>query len=157
MVISEHSTEGRIAWVMAAFFMLVCALAVVAALPDGNSVRYVFATVCHQDPSRCHRLAGRPFGLCVRCWWIYLGLAVGHPGFAGFRVPEKWAIRFVAGAAGLLLADVALEMLGAYDNLKGTRAVTGFLFGVACSWFILRGLTEWLGTQKTNKIDYESN
>jgi hypothetical protein len=52
----------------------------------------------------------------------------------------------------LLLADGASGSLRLHPDLPSVRAATGLLFGVACSWFTLRGLTELLHSQKGNLL-----
>ena len=142
METSQAANTKRIAWLVGGIFFVWSNLAVAASLPGCAWLRELFASACHQRPDRSYSLAGHPVGLCVRCLWIYLGLACGHPLFAYLRVPEKVKYRLLYSSLALMLADVALETIGVYDNVPLTRAVTGAFFGLACSAFTLRGLSE---------------
>jgi uncharacterized membrane protein len=147
----ESASSRRIAWIASASFALWAGLAVLAAAPGCGWLRGLFTDGCHQIPSRCYFIDGRPIGLCVRCLWIYLGLAAGHQVFARFRVSEKAALRLLALAAGLMAADVLLEALGAYSDWRTARAATGGLSGFAVSWFTLRGLDELFGKRQARQ------
>ncbi|MDB6109791.1 MAG: putative rane protein [Pedosphaera sp.] len=139
-VLTAHAS--RIAWLIFGFFIIWSGLAVAAALPGGSWLHRLFSPTCHQAPERCYEFMGHPIGLCVRCLFIYLGLALGHPVFARWQLSEKNSLRLLGTAGFLVVADVLLESMGLYDNCKSTRAVTGGLFGFACAWFTLRGLSE---------------
>jgi uncharacterized membrane protein len=155
----EHSRTERIAWVVSGLFLVLLGLAVLAAVPGFEPLRGLFSSACHQEPDRCYSLFGHPIGLCVRCFWIYLGLAAGHPMFAKLNVTEKNALRMVAVAAALMALDVGLETIGLYHNWKALRAATGGLFGFVVSWFTLRGLSELFkgGIAVKERACHESN
>jgi uncharacterized membrane protein len=146
-----------IAWLTSGFFFIWVGLAVAAALPGNAWLHRLFSTACHQVPERSYSLMGHPIGLCVRCVWIYLGLAVGHPAFAYLRISEKQSLRLLGSAGFLVVVDVLLESVGLYDNWKPIRAVTGGLFGFACAWFTLRGLSELCLKPEPKVPCYESN
>jgi uncharacterized membrane protein len=147
----------QIGWYASAFFLAWVVLAVVAALPGSEGMRGLFSSVCHQSPERCYSVCGHPVGLCVRCICMYIGLAAGHLVFARVSLAEKGALRLLALAAVLMAGDVFLEWGGLYRNLKQVRAFTGCLFGFACAWFALRGLSELWPKRKSERTIYESN
>ena len=147
----------RTAGVVALFFVAWSGLAMAAAWPGWEWLRGLFMELCHQNPARCYSVAGQPAGLCVRCLWIYLGLAAGHLWYAWFPLREKLALRVMLAAAALMAADVGLETLGVYDNVKWIRAATGFFFGGSCAWFTLRGLSELFGKSKPKTKLHEFN
>jgi uncharacterized membrane protein len=93
---------------------------------------------------------GHPTALCVRCVWLYGGLALGHLVFCAWRPGEVTARRLLLVALGLLLADAGSEFLGLRPAAPVLRAVIGLLVGLACSWFTLRGLTELFLTSTHN-------
>jgi uncharacterized membrane protein len=152
-----NSHAKRIGWIVSLFFLGWTALAAASALPGNEWLRGLFAFGCHQEAERCYSIAGHPLGLCVRCLWIYLGLAAGHPFFARVRISEKPALRLLFVSAALVVADVLLEALGVYHNWKALRAATGGVFGFACSWFALRGLIELSLNSKNRMPCHESN
>jgi uncharacterized membrane protein len=147
----------QIAWLVSGFFMIWVSLAVASALPGNSWLHRLFSPACHQSPERSYHLLGHPVGLCVRCFWIYLGLALGHPAFAYLRISEKNSLRLLGSAGFLVVADVLLESLGLYENWKAIRALTGGLFGFACAWFTLRGLNELCFNPEPKRICHESN
>jgi uncharacterized membrane protein len=135
---------------MAGVFLAVTLLALAAPCLCQGWLYQFFAAACHQMPGRCYSFDGHPTALCVRCLWLYFGLGLGHAVFCGWRLSEGNARKLLSASAGLLLADVAFESLRLHPDLPFVRAVTGLLFGFACSWFTLRGLTELLHPQECN-------
>jgi uncharacterized membrane protein len=154
-----ESHTRRIGWLAAAFFFTWTGLALMAALPGHEWLHQLFLTVCHQIPERSYSISGHPVGLCVRCLWIYIGLGLGHLVFACFclDLSEKNSLRLLAGTVLLMAADVGLEALGIYHNWPLPRALTGGLFGFACSWFTLRGLSELYLSTRIKTISHESH
>jgi uncharacterized membrane protein len=152
---APYPCSKSVAWSVSGFLILWTALSLAAALPGREWLRPLFAAGCHQIPERCYSIGGHPAGLCVRCVWIYLGMALGHPLFTIVRMKEGRALRMVILAALLIVADVALETAGVYNNWKVLRSLTGAFFGTTCSWFTLRGLSE-LTRPKPTLITHES-
>ncbi len=143
---------------LAAGFLALAFLALAAPWLGQDWLYRFFAVACHQAPERCYRFEGHATALCVRCIWLYLGLAAGHVLFAEWRLGESKARCLVFATAGLLLADVASESLRWHGDWPAVRAATGLLFGVACSWFTLRGLVELISSPNPNlPAPYEPN
>lgn len=81
---------------------------------------------CQRDPARTPWLFGAPLAVCARCSGIYFGLGGG----ALLRRPRlaPRALRlWVALAAALMLADIALERAGIHGAWMGVRLLTGVL------------------------------
>ena len=113
-----------------------------AATTGATYLEQVFGMVCHQFSDRCYQIQGVALPVCVRCVWIYLGLAVGHVVFVYWKPNAKRITQALIGVIGLMFLDVVLEMVGLYDNWFWSRAVTGCLFGFVLSHFTLLGLRE---------------
>lgn len=85
-----------------------------------------FDAHCQRDPLRTPWLLGVPLAVCARCSGIYFGLGGG----ALLRWPRlvPRALRlWVALAAALMLADVALERAGVHGAWTAARLLTGVL------------------------------
>jgi uncharacterized membrane protein len=91
-----------------------------------------FVAICHRMPARTLDLAGVPMPLCSRCAGIFLGLAVGA--VLLWPKPALRPARFaLAGAALLMIADVAMQDLGIHPLWHPTRLATGVLLGWVAS------------------------
>ena len=148
--VDPGTVSRRVAWVMAGVLLGLTLLALAGPWIGQPWLYQFFSVACHQMPDRCYSFDGHPTALCVRCLWLYFGLAVGHAVFGEWRLGEGAARRLLLASGGLLLADVALGLLRLRPDLPSVRAATGLLFGVACSWFTLRGLTELFPSRKQN-------
>ncbi|HKY38934.1 MAG TPA: DUF2085 domain-containing protein [Polyangiaceae bacterium] len=83
---------------------------------------------CHRDPARTLHLLGVPLAVCARCSGIYFGLGVGallRPPHLSPRTLRLW----VALAAALMIADVALETYALHQPWPLLRLTTGALLG----------------------------
>jgi hypothetical protein len=102
---------------------------------------------CQRDPQRTPWLFGAPLAVCARCSGIYFGLGGG----ALLRWPRLAppALRlWVAGAALLMLADVALERWGVHGAWPGARLVTGVLL----AYPVGAGLADALAPASANAV-----
>ena len=91
--------------------------------PEGAWLRAALAPFCHQQAERCFDLAGRPWGLCVRCsgWWIgVLAASTASPGLLGQRA-----------VAPLFVAAVTLGLSELFTGLAALRFASGMLLGAA--------------------------
>jgi len=150
--LDPRTVSRRVGWGMAGVLLGVTLLALAAPRLSQGWLYQFCSAACHQLPGRCYSFDGHPTALCVRCLGLYFGLALGHAVFSEWRLGEGAARKLLLASAGLLLADGASESLRLHPDLPSVRAATGLLFGCACSWFTLRGLTELLHSQKGNLL-----
>lgn len=154
MVFPVQDKKGR--WV-GIFVSSICvgmiALAIYAASGGPEWLGQVFRGFCHQFSDRCYHIDEVAMPVCVRCIWIYAGLAVGHTLFIFFIPRAERITRLLIGVIILMVLDVSLERIGLYHNWFWSRAVTGFLFGLVLSHFTLLGLSE-LYNKLSNRNSY---
>lgn len=95
------------------------------------AVRTFFSGLCHQDSARSFFLTGAPLAVCVRCFGIYLGIALGAvvsmvSGAFG-SMDGTWARHILLATIVVNVLDVAAEWLRLHGNLPIPR----FFFGLA--------------------------
>ena len=155
------STQRKVAVGGAAVFGGVTLLALLAAWFPDSGLHAFFATACQQHPERAHWVAGSPVAVCVRCFWLYAGLAAGHAWFAfGGGVP-RGRLAFLVTS----LAAAALHWLfgwtALFPDLIALRALTGLCVGLAVSVYTLPGFVEWFSRQSkrisSSSYTYEPN
>ena len=149
-----QGVKGRWVGIIVSFLCTgMIALAIYSASGGPVWLGDVFSDFCHQYSDRCYHIEGVALPVCVRCIWIYAGLAVGHILFI-FLIPRSERItRLLIGVMVLMVMDVLFEKVGLYENWFWSRAVTGFLFGLVLSHFTLLGLSE-LYLKFSNKNSY---
>lgn len=149
-----ESKRGRwIGFAISGCFLGLIAMSLVAATTGASHLEAVFSRVCHQFSDRCYQIWGVTLPICVRCLWIYLGLAAGHVLFIYWKPDSNRITRALIGVIGLMFLDVLLEVIGLYENWFWSRAITGCLFGLVLSHFTLLGLRE-LYIELTNSKNY---
>lgn len=137
--LAAYRTAGLLTGLL---FGLLVVLAVLAAVYPEMGLRGLFAPACHQQPERCHWIGGEPVAICVRCFWLYLGMAVGHLRFLiSVRVPARRG-KFLFIALALAGIDWAGGWLGLTSDWVIAHALTGLGVGVAIANFTLPGLVE---------------
>ncbi|MBE2256299.1 MAG: DUF2085 domain-containing protein [Ignavibacteria bacterium] len=103
-----------------------------------------FSTTCHQEESRSFHIFGEMFAVCSRCFILYAGFLAGVIVYPFFKkldnttLPHVWML---LSAAGLMLADVLLDISGIHKNTFLTRSITGFLLGVVLPFYLIPGFT----------------
>ena len=148
------SNRGRwIGFAISGCFLGLIAFSIFVTVAGLTHFENVFGFVCHQFSDRCYQIGGVALPICVRCVWIYFGLAVGHTLFIYWKPESQRITRALIGVIGLMILDGLLEFLGLYHNWFWTRALTGFLVGLIVSHFTLLGLRE-LYIQFTNSKSY---
>jgi hypothetical protein len=103
---------------------------------------------CHRDPARTLHLLGVPLAVCARCSGVYFGLGAG----AALRRPHLTprALRlWVALAAALMIADVALESYAFHGPWWLVRLTSGALLGYPVGAALGRTLLASNGGQPT--------
>jgi uncharacterized membrane protein len=98
------------------------------------ALRSFFSELCNQDPARSFLLTGTPIAVCVRCFGIYLGTALGAllsmlSGAVG-RMNGAWARDILLATIVLNILDVAAELLRLHGNLPIPRFFLGVVLGI---------------------------
>jgi uncharacterized membrane protein len=100
------------------------------------SVSLICSIICHQDPARSFRVCGVTLPVCSRCTTVYLGSLVGITLF-----PLMRHIEFLSRRLNYLLVistipvglDVAINLLGIWNNTFLSRSISGGFLGLTCS------------------------
>ena len=91
-----------------------------------------FSFVCHQDPARSFVLFGSVLPVCVRCFGIYCGAALGSLA----RLAPRTARRLFLAAVAINASDVLSEVTGLHGNAPVGRLLAGLILGMALSILI---------------------
>lgn len=136
----------------ASLVFLWAALIVIAPLAKAFGLNSISASlysfyhfICHQIPDRSFHIAGEQFGVCSRCFGIYLGLAIGFAIYPLWRRIEEVepVARFWLFLSLIPIGiDWSLTVFGIWENNQFSRVVTGLILGVACATFIVPALVE---------------
>jgi uncharacterized membrane protein len=113
-----------------------------------------FHFLCHQLPERSYFIFGHQLAVCARCTGIYLGFTLSllaYPLIRSLRQTSLPHRRWLLLAATPLLIDFGLTFFGIWENTHTSRFLTGFLFGVACVFYIMPGILE-LSLRKRTKL-----
>ena len=104
-----------------------------------------FSYICHQMPSRSFFIEGEEFGVCSRCFGVYLGLLVGFLVYPLWRtideiepLPRFWLFLSLVPIG----IDWTLGVLDIWENTFATRLITGLILGMACATFMVPALVE---------------
>lgn len=135
-------------------FGAVTSLAVLSAIFPDSGLRSFFSSACHQQSGRSHHIDGIPFGVCVRCFWLYAGLAAAHLRFTLFQTIPTWRRPFLVITAVLAGMSWVAGWLGIAGDVVLLRAATSVLFAVAVSHYTVPGITEWIfpGQRSTHNL-----
>ena len=106
---------------------------------------HFFGYLCHQIPDRSFFLAGEQFGVCSRCFGVYLGLVVGFLIYPLWRsvsdlepLPKFWLFLSLVP----ITIDWSLTILHIWDNTHLSRFLTGLILGIACATYIVPAIVE---------------
>jgi uncharacterized membrane protein len=111
----------------------------------GTPLYTFFSYLCHQIPARTFHLAGEPFGVCTRCFGVYLGIVLGFAAYPLWRdiaeaePPARFWLFLSLVPIGI---DWSLTVLGIWENTAVSRAVTGLILGFACATFIIPAIID---------------
>ncbi len=102
----------------------------------GTGIYFLLDPACHQQPERSFFIDGLPMALCVRCTFIYLGMALG---VAVLYFKRKLTVaRFVYVSFLLFfILEMGSEWIGLYSNWKLLRSFSGFISGILLIFFLL--------------------
>jgi uncharacterized membrane protein len=103
-----------------------------------------FSGICHQLPERSFYLLNEKFAVCERCTAIYFSFFLGVLLFPIIkyllknRLPSKY---FIIIPTLFLILDFIFGFIGFLQN-EYTIIITGSIFGLFISYFMVSGLTE---------------
>jgi uncharacterized membrane protein len=110
-----------------------------------STLYYFFNFICHQLPDRSFFIEGEPFGVCSRCFGVYVGLLAGVAIFPLWRsiediepLPRFWLFLSLIPMA----VDWSLTFFGFWENTLISRFITGLILGIACSTYIVPAVVE---------------
>jgi uncharacterized membrane protein len=99
-----------------------------------------FSYICHQIDGRSFHLYSHQFGVCARCFGVYLGLFLGIILYPIFRKIEEIEPlpRFWLFLAMIPIGiDWSLGFFELWENTHLSRFITGAILGIACGVFLL--------------------
>lgn len=140
MLLSRGILAFRIAIGVGALVLVISSFAApivqtVRGYPAGEGVYSRLSCICHQYPTRCFWVLGRPTALCARCTAAYVGVLVAA---LGLPLPRRWQWRFALGAGLLVLAagDPVRQMLTHHESSMFARVSLGLMGGVGAFLFL---------------------
>lgn len=142
---------------MAGVFGLLVGIAILCAIYPASGLNHFFTSVCHQQPHRSHWWDGSPLGVCIRCFWLYTGLLIGHARFAFFQYIPKSRVLLLM-ISGIL---VALDWISGWwmsdGNAVWIRIFSSTLIGIAISHFTTPPLATWIYQRNPSILKQEIN
>lgn len=104
-----------------------------------------FSYLCHQIDARSFHYGEAKFGVCSRCFGVYLGLVLGAAAYPLWRnvpavdaPPRIWLFLSLIPIG----IDWSLNALSIWENTQASRLLTGLILGFACSTFIIPAVVE---------------
>lgn len=127
-------------------FILIAPLAKANGFINISSPLYhFFSFICHQISERSFHVEGEQFGVCSRCFGVYLGLLSGFAIYPLWRniddiepLPRFWLFLSLIPIS----VDWSLTIFGIWENTHLSRLITGLILGFACATFIVPALVE---------------
>jgi len=118
----------------------------------------IYKVTCHQLPERTIVIFNYPMAVCARCFAIYMAFLAGCVVFAFIRKWLKiWSLKYfvilcipmaIDGFAQLFGVPIprgigpGWELLWTVESTELMRIITGAIFGLACSLYVLPYLEE---------------
>jgi uncharacterized membrane protein len=106
---------------------------------------HFFGYLCHQIPGRSFFIEGEQFGVCSRCFGVYLGLVVGFLVYPLWRsvgelepLPKFWLFLSLVPIS----IDWSLTIFHIWENTHLSRFLTGLILGIACATYIVPAIVE---------------
>lgn len=106
---------------------------------------HFFSFICHQISDRSFHIGGEQFGVCSRCFGVYLGLVVGFVAYPLWRsvaeiepLPKVWLFFSLVP----ITIDWSLTIFGIWENTLLSRFITGIILGFACATYIIPSIVE---------------
>ncbi len=106
----------------------------------GSSLYQFFHPICHQLEGRSFHVLGKPLAVCIRCSSVYVAFLSGTLLFplVGDFTRTLWSRRDTLLYAVLpMVVDVVMDELGIHSSTEVTRLITGTVFGVVVSFYII--------------------
>lgn len=97
--------------------------------PAGEGAYRTLSHICHQYPSRCLWVAGRPSALCARCTAGYLGVAAMALAMPRLR-PRRGARRLGLALLAVAVAEPWARLLAGGESNLMMRLVLGSAGGI---------------------------
>lgn len=151
---AEHfAKQARSAWTIGTAVVLAWLLLIlvppVARFEQWNALSdplyNFFSYICHQQDPRSFHIMGHPFGVCSRCFGVYLGLFLGFAIYPLWRdvsevepPPRFWLFLSMIPIA----VDWSLGIFGIWENTHYSRLITGMILGIACGTFIVPAIVD---------------
>ena len=126
--------------------------------PLSFTIYQTFSHLCHQLPDRSFHIVGQKFAVCSRCTGIYFGFAASvllHPLSRPLRRTETPYRRWLFVAAVPLFVDVAVTLLGVWENTHWTRFITGALLGSVIVFYVLPGIMDLMLNRRWSSLSTE--
>lgn len=123
-----------------------------------NVIMFLYKVTCHQLPERTLFVFGYQMAVCARCFAIYVAFLAGGFIFAFIRKRLKiWSLKYfvilcipmaIDGFAQLFGVPLprgigpGWELIWTVESDNTMRIITGAIFGLACSLYVLPYLEE---------------
>ena len=123
-----------------------------------NIILIMYKVTCHQLPERTLFIFGYQMAVCARCFAIYVAFLAGCVLFAFIRKRLKiWSLKYfvilcipmaIDGFAQLFGVPLprgfgpGWELIWTVESTNMMRIITGSIFGLACSLYVLPYLQE---------------
>lgn len=136
---------SAIVFVWAALIVVAPAAKLVGVEAISSPLLAFYEFICHRIPDRSFHIAGEQFGVCSRCFGVYLGLFIGFAVYPLWRRVEEVEpiARFWLFLSIIPIAiDWSLTVFGIWENTQASRFLTGLILGIACATFIVPALVE---------------
>lgn len=104
-----------------------------------------FSYICHQLDSRSFHIMAHQFGVCSRCFGVYLGFFIGlliYPLFRKIEEIEPFPRVWLFLAMIPIGIDFSLGFFGLWENNHLSRVITGGILGLACGIYIVPALAD---------------
>ncbi len=103
--------------------------------------KFLYSTVCHQNPAKTITCHSHSLLVCARCTGIYLGAFLASiPAFIFVKKRISLSINFLFFFSLPMLLDVIFLTLGVYSYSFYTAFFTGLLFGSTVFIYILASI-----------------
>lgn len=141
---NNHFPQLIAGMLLGTLFGFIVMLSILSAWMPHSVLNHLFSNVCHQQAERSHSFGGHAFGICIRCFWLYMGLSVGslwHGCTTNARQPSKSLL-----IGGLLIVGISWLsgwILPALDWFY-IRIFSSLTLGYAISQYAVPGMAELL-------------